>query len=198
MGRPLRASRTAARRTLAAGLALACAAFCGCATADRLADRSAERSGETVAALPEGVAYAAGFEAAVDTLRAMRFELDRIDAAAGIVTTLPKGTAGLATPWDAEQSSLSDETEDLLHDQRRTVRVTFAPDRRGFEVLAWVERRVSVGDRPDPTSVRLGSRAQDPALAARGMWPSYYAPVRRDPALERRLAAAILTRAGSR
>ena len=44
--------------------------------------------------------YAAAFDAAREVLREFRFELERVDARSGIITTRPKATAGLATLWD--------------------------------------------------------------------------------------------------
>jgi hypothetical protein len=71
--------------------------------------------------------YAAAFDAARDTLISRRFELERIDARAGVITTRPKSTSGLATPWDTEQGSLDQEVEDFFNRQQRIVRITFEP-----------------------------------------------------------------------
>jgi hypothetical protein len=66
-------------------------------------------------------------DAVRETLMDFRFGLDRIDAKRGVITTHPKRSAGLATPWDGEQSSLGQEWEDLLNEQQRVVRVEFGP-----------------------------------------------------------------------
>src|SRR5204862_8124944 len=71
--------------------------------------------------------YSKAFDATRDLLRSYHFSLERVDAAAGVITTGYKATAGLATPWDREQSGLSQEFEDLLNQQSRRVRVTFRP-----------------------------------------------------------------------
>jgi hypothetical protein len=71
--------------------------------------------------------YTAAFDAAREVLREYRFDLERIDARGGVITTRSKQTSGFATPWDAEQSSLRSEWEDLLNRQRRRVRIVFAP-----------------------------------------------------------------------
>lgn len=74
--------------------------------------------------------YVTTFEAARQALRDYRFELDRIDAHAGVITTRPKSTSGLATPWDSEQQTIGAEWEDLLNQQQRRVRIAFVPASR--------------------------------------------------------------------
>lgn len=69
------------------------------------------------------------FDLARDVLREEGFILDRVDAAAGVITTRAKTTAGIATPWDSEQSSAEQELDDLANRQQRTVRITFEPAR---------------------------------------------------------------------
>ncbi len=71
--------------------------------------------------------YPAAFDAARDVLRDMNFELQRLDARAGIITTDPKPTTGLITPWDRKQQTAAQEFEDALQHQQRIVRITFAP-----------------------------------------------------------------------
>jgi hypothetical protein len=153
--------------------------------------------------------YPAAFNAARETLLSRRFELERVDARAGVITTKPKSTSGLATPWDTEQSSLDDEFEDLLNRQQRLVRITFEPageaaagaqppdDLRAFggEVTARVEVVIERLRRPgwqlEPGAVRHSAYTQDPSLASRGMWPTYAVPFSQDPALAARLAEEI-------
>lgn len=72
-------------------------------------------------------AYASSFEHAKQVLRDQNFDLDRVDARTGVITTKPKSTAGLATPWDAEQTSLGAEADDFLSNRARVVRVWFEP-----------------------------------------------------------------------
>ncbi|MDX2016640.1 MAG: hypothetical protein SFY95_03245 [Planctomycetota bacterium] len=76
--------------------------------------------------VPAG-SYAQAFDATRDVLRSYRFTLERTDAQQGVITTAPKTTQGLASPWDAEQSSVGQEWEDFVNQQRRRVRVTFEP-----------------------------------------------------------------------
>ncbi|MCH8270455.1 MAG: hypothetical protein IH985_04490 [Planctomycetes bacterium] len=160
--------------------------------------------------------YAAAFDAARRTLRDMRFELDRVDARRGIISTHRKHSAGLATPWDREQSSLSREWEDFANHQFRTVRIIFEPvgaaapeqpasptapspaliDLRGFvgpftgTVIVVIERRSRPNRRIDTTSIRLSTFARDPIN--RG--GTFTRPIARDEHLEGRLAARIQRR----
>lgn len=156
--------------------------------------------------------YAAAFEAARDTLVAARFEIERVDAAGGVITTNAKTTAGLATPWDTEQSTLTQEWEDFVNDQQRRVRITFEPrtppagdgpiDLRTVDgpMIGRIEVVVDRIRRPnwrlEPTSMRFSSFAQDPALAGRGMAPRYEVPFTQDPLLAARFAEQIRTRLG--
>lgn len=71
--------------------------------------------------------YAEAFDHTREELGDLGFELDRIDARAGVLTTKPLSSGGLATPWDRQQTSLKSEVADLAHPQQRVVRVTFVP-----------------------------------------------------------------------
>ncbi len=147
-------------------------------------------------------AYARAFEAAKEALRAERFRVERVDARAGVITTLPKASAGLATPWDSEQSSPGQELEDALNEHRRRARVVFAPpqgdapddlrDAAGplvatFEVT--LERVQRSGWRPAPRSIRMSSFTTDPALNARGAGYGSVRTIGPDHDLAARLAA---------
>jgi len=175
---------------------------------------SAQRAGLAVEP-PAVVApdrYAATFDAARRTLRDRGFILERVDAQAGIITTQPKTTAGLATPWDREQQSFSQEIEDALQRHQRVVRVVFTanasdalsptqPDlRTGTEpltmsVLVTLQRVNVPGRKLEPEAIGRDSYYWDPELAAREMQPAYTVAVRQDEALARRLADLILAAA---
>lgn len=71
--------------------------------------------------------YASAFDAAREVLIDCRFQLERVDAAAGLITTSPKPTAGLLTPAHGEQQTFSSEFDDALNAQRRIVRIEFHP-----------------------------------------------------------------------
>lgn len=105
------------------GLALATWLLAGCAA----------RAPASVEFGVQGVAYDRAIAAARDVLLEARFEIDRIDAASGVITTLPKTSAGLLAPWDQDQTTLGQEISDATSTQRRRVRITFEPaaaDRR--------------------------------------------------------------------
>ncbi len=144
--------------------------------------------------------YPDAIAATRDVLRSYRFQIDRVDAAQGVVTTLPKPSSGIATPWDAEQSSFNQELEDLANSQERRVRVVFqrpawsSPEPgagaslpsepavgRMMHVEVTIDRVQRPGWRPTPKSVRHSTVTMDPDLAARQMWPTYSVPIRQDP-----------------
>jgi hypothetical protein len=149
--------------------------------------------------------YAAAFEATREVLRDYRFTLDRVDAAAGFISTQRKPTSGLATPWDTEQTTIRNEFEDLLNQQSRAVRVTFRPASQkpteGEYAGSWlarveviVYRTQSPGVRPSSKAVGLTTTTIDPVQASRGAWGAYEVPVSQDSALASRLARAISQR----
>jgi hypothetical protein len=173
--------------------------------------------------------YALAFDAARDALRDHRFDLNRVDGHAGVISTYVKPSAGLLSPWDGEQSSLGQEVEDLLNYQQRRVRVTFEPaeppapapaepgaagvepsspgDSGGSDIptlarsaetimriRVTVERIHRPTWRPDPSSVNLSTRSNDPDLGRRGLRPSYAVPVADDRALAARLVEDVRRR----
>lgn len=103
------------------------------------------------------------FAAAKDVLRSMRFELNRIDGREGVITTQPKFSSGLATPWDVEQSSMREEVQDLFHKHSRVVRVVLMDDALGvrIEVSAALLRTQSPGQKIAPRAVALSTTTID-------------------------------------
>src|SRR5688572_21910093 len=181
-------------------VALAAALAVGCA---------AQPVGDGGLAVPPD-RYAEVFDAARAVLRDARFDLERVDARAGVITTHPKKSIGLFSPWDGEQSTLRQEADDLFNRQRRAVRVTFetpgGPPPAGVDLLAAepaeitmrisvvVEREHQPGWRLESTSVRLNSRATDLVLAERGLTPWYTVAVAQDPAFAARLTDEVRRR----
>lgn len=155
---------------------------------------------------------AAAFSAALTELRERRFVPERIDAQAGVITTQPKRTGGLVSPWDTEQSSLADEFEDTFHYHTRTVRITIAPvappadlaneSRDLFiakapvrvEVEAFLSRRQTPHMQPQPRVLGLTTQAIDPALSPRGMTGAYDVSLSRDDDLAASIARGITRR----
>jgi len=164
--------------------------------------------------------YPLAFDAARETLRNCRFTLDRVDARMGVISTEHKDTAGFATPWDGEQSTLEQEWDDFANLNGRRVRITFEPmsrpatedprsqvvegpppvDLREIDelivarVLVFEERRARPGWRIDTQSIRHSTFTEDPELRERGMYPQYTVPTERDVLLEDRIAKEILKR----
>lgn len=157
--------------------------------------------------------YPAAFDAARLVLRDMHFDLERVDARIGVITTAAKPTAGLATPWDREQQSAGQEIEDMLQHQQRVVRITFeptpvapgegepalidlveAPEPTMMRVKVYIERVHRPNWRVDSTSIRLHSYAYDEELDKRDMVPSYDVAVAEDRDLAARLAEMIRSR----
>lgn len=180
-------ARTNSSTLCALSLGLAASVLCGCS------------SGGTTQEVTFGPgAYDAAFDAARDELRHERFPLERVDLENGVITTAPKPTQGLLSPWDGEQTSLQDEVEDFIAEQTRRVRITFdtsAADGSGTATVeAAVYRRQIAGIRPNTRAVLLTGGAFNPDLAARGVGGVYEVPVRRDDALAKRLARDIQKR----
>lgn len=150
--------------------------------------------------------YSLAFDATRQALRDARFEIERVDARAGVITTKQRATAGLASPWDSEQTTLKQEWSDLLNQHRRVVRVSFeASDSGGASgemgdardsvgpmvgvVEVVVYRRTRPGWRPETESVRLSTRTRDTSGDASSR--SQLVPIDRDELLAARLAAHI-------
>lgn len=188
------------------------AGLAGCAA------NPAPREGDPAAMSVAPGQYATMFDAARHTLRDRGFILERVDAQAGVITTQPKTTAGLVTPWDREQQSLAQEAEDLLERQQRVVSVTFEPsaqvaapsepaaadeapgsppDLRAstepftMRVHVILQRLQIPGRKLEPEAIGQSSYFWDPALGERGMQPQYVVAIRQDSKLAERLAALI-------
>ncbi|HZW10599.1 MAG TPA: hypothetical protein VFF69_11910 [Phycisphaerales bacterium] len=157
--------------------------------------------------------YESAFEATGEALRGLQFELERIDAASGVITTKRHFAPGLLEPWDPSQSGPGDEWEDALNMQAREVRVTFTPvaapapdpgdaaaapatDLRTAEgeivgsVWVTVYRQQRAGRRLESEWIGGSTVYSDPDLNARA-GARYMVPLRRDERLESRLAARI-------
>lgn len=158
--------------------------------------------------VPAGM-YPKAFDATRDLLRNYRFALERVDAAAGVITTAHKTSAGLATLWDKEQTTLGQEFEDLLNQESRVVRITFRPRTPSDpeasagepidpsqELIGRVEvivyRIQTPGLRPPSKAISLTSMSTDPQAVS---W-AYEVPVSQDSRFAARLAAKLAERIG--
>lgn len=151
-------------------------------------------------------------------LREYRFELDRIDAGEGVVSSQPKETAGAVSFWEPDQSTLKAEWDDLANRHARQVRVSFEPTGRdgagsgaaqhdpervptdardGGERTGVVEVTLLRYRRPgwklETEAVAWSAHAVDPELR-RGVGAEFWSPVRRDDELAARLARDIRER----
>ncbi len=151
-------------------------------------------------------AYAAAFEGAKDELRRAGFELDRVDARAGVITTRPSASAGFWTPWVVDEQSFDDEVDGTFNAERRIVTVRFTgaagdEDLREHQgpVAGAVEVEVFRLYRPGRTiessAIRLTSQYRDEGLTRRGLQPDITVPIGQDEALAAALASRIFARA---
>ncbi|MEM9372826.1 MAG: hypothetical protein AAGA55_04205 [Planctomycetota bacterium] len=142
--------------------------------------------------------YATVFNAARDTLADFRFTPDRVDAARGVITTLPKRSAGLASPWDREQSSLGDEARDLVHQHERVVTVVFDPpgQPQALSVDVTIYRVRRPNWRVETDAIRRSTHARNPRARQAGDEPEFREAIRADSALATRIADDLARRAG--
>lgn len=173
-------------------------------------DREVKRAETTTFAVEAG-GYAAAFDRAKRVLRDAGFILERVDAWSGVITTRPKGTAGLATIWDEEQLTVSQELDDLFNRHRRVVRITFRPGTTASTSIAGetatdlralagpftgfvhvtLERLDQPGWRLDTNSIRASTYCSDPAKILRSMEPQYVVASAEDRLLGERYATLI-------
>jgi len=154
--------------------------------------------------------YDAVFAAAREVLAKYRFGINRVDASRGVIMTFPKRTAGLASPWDSEQSTLGQELEDLANQQERTVRIEFVQSAdtepgdpesalsNSQSVIAMVEVIISRVHRPhwrvESESVRLSTHARSRNAAGHVEPNSFREPIGQDRALAERIAREITSK----
>ncbi len=161
------------------------------------ADQSPGYDAPSAIVLGEGQPYGQVFDAAREVLMDYRFAIDRVDARLGVITTYPKRTAGLASPWDREQSSMNQEWEDLVNEQRRVVRVEFDQDEQGgasATVSVELLRTHRPGWRVETESVRLSNHALRRDVNGELEPGSYLELVGLDAEFASRLALAIQDR----
>jgi hypothetical protein len=193
---------------MAAGLALLAG---GCATQNTGTTGGADAltaSGATLHLEPGK--FATAFDQSRDVLRDLGFILDRVDGQLGVITTQPKGTGGIMTPWDQEQSGFDDRLEDAVERHRRVVRIEFAPaglepgsaeirDMRAEQrpidarVTVTIYRAHQPGWRLNPLAVLDSTYTHDPQLDERGMG-LYTVAVRQDDELAHRIVERVQER----
>jgi hypothetical protein len=200
-----------AQRCLLIILLAACLA--GCARRDRV-DAPPPAAASFVVAAED---YDAAFEVAQAELRRRLFELERVDAQAGVILTRPEAGAGLLTPWTIDRGGRL--IEDTLNAQSRTVEVRFEPaeslarpprgtpsaladpdlptsPRRAegsvvVSVRVLVSRRVTPTRRLEPTAIAMSSTPAAPRLSQRNLGGVYDLPRDLDAAASARFARAM-------
>jgi hypothetical protein len=150
--------------------------------------------------------YERTFNATKDIIREARFDLARVDAARGVITTRQRASAGYLTPWVDHADSFGESVEGTVLRERRIARVRFRPDVDGEELaeadVLTVEFGVEVlrvyepGRRLDPNSIRLSSVKLDPAMRDSGLLPTFAVPRRTDLDFAERLAERLRERLG--
>ena len=198
---------------------LACVGAGGCAKSGGAAAAEAAGASTTDVATSSGTPatlhidagqFATAFDQSRDVLRDLGFILDRVDGQLGVITTQPKGSGGIATPWDQEQSGVGDRLEDAVQKHRRVVRIEFAPvgtepgsaeirdlrtEQRAIDarVAVTMYRLHQPGWRLNPQGVLDSSYTRDPQLDERGMG-LYSVAIRQDDELARRIVERISER----
>lgn len=182
----------------------------------------AARDASATFAVKEG-SYDRAFLVTRDVLRDANFEIERVDATRGVITTRARGDAGFFTPWTGYQLDAASAFEGSLNQQRRRVRVTFIPvadeaayaggggdqDRIGSQLdevasrgpwTAYVDvgvtRMQTYGLRPPPRAVLLSSVSVDPIAQAQGVSTIYEVPVSQDTAMAAAITRRIRTKLG--
>lgn len=164
--------------------------------------------------------YDDAFTAAIEALEERRLPVDRVDARAGVITSAAIDSPGLAGAGDGTQTTTRNLIQDTAHRHVRTVRIEFttperdeatAPepprssiaaspamldlrDQEGplvARVVVTVERVAYPGRRLETESVRGSSVSRDVVLQSRGVGGITRIPIRRDSALEQRLAERV-------
>lgn len=147
--------------------------------------------------------YEETISAVRDTLADARFKIDRVDAEDGIISTYPKPTAGLGTPWDSEQPTFNAEIQDLVNQHERVARVLFEGDQADLrrasgilqvqvEVIVYRVRRANW--RIETESISRSTHARDPLSVSRGQPARFSQPIRRDDIFAAELADRIRAR----
>lgn len=156
-----------------------------------------DKPAESRAAAPD---FDRAMDACKSVLREKFFDVDRVDARDGVVTSLPSTNSQWFEPWRQDNTTAGDVTRSSIATYRRTVRFDVARSPEGTFVVTprvLVERQSVAGRRIsgvlgfqtftaiDQTSLPAADAAGAPAPA------TYWYAVGRDTALEARLAEEV-------
>lgn len=188
-------------------LALVCS-LAGCAGDGGAGGRSVAPAVDDRTALVEDAvlhvdpaSYRAAFEAARDALRDAGFSIERVDAAAGVITTAPMPAlaawksgllreAGVPQGASWTAGTVEARAEFRTHDETADLREAARPLTLRFEVVERREHRPS--RRIDTTSVVYASAFSDREWSRQGLEPAFSVAARRNAAAE----AALIRRTG--
>ena len=145
------------------------------------------------------------WEAAQETLRRHRFQLDRVDRREGVITTLPVTSQHIFEFWRHDVATWSDLCESTLNPIRRSAEVTLGhgDDESSWNQLAVVVRKERLSS-PDRQFNSTGAAQQyfgDSLPSTTGIVRvtaehETWLDMGRDPAMEQHLLNKILERAG--
>ncbi|MFK7760027.1 MAG: hypothetical protein AB8C13_08775 [Phycisphaerales bacterium] len=183
------------RATLVSSVCLASALFAsGCMNSSLYS--GADYSFAPTAGDGDGVSVGdrqAIIDATRDVLIDYQFEINRVDARRGVVTTAYKSTQGIASPWDSEQGSLNHEMADFVNQHERGVRVLIDDD--GQVLVSVVVRRVHRPQwRVETESIRLSTHATVIDSDGNAQPSQFVTPIGLDEQLARRIGERIQSR----
>ncbi len=149
--------------------------------------------------------YDRAYEESIETLRAYGFVIDRQDHRFGTVTARPAGAPTIVEPWIPTHSDLDQSVANTLHDERRQITIRLEPaseDAADTSDPYQIRAEVMIERRSVPVAYVTGSTAGTRMMRTlrgmpapwkdRGIAPTYWRPLRRDPTLETHLVSAIV------
>jgi len=143
------------------------------------------------------------WEAMQDSLRRHRFQLDRVDRRAGVMTTLPEGSQHFFEIWRKDVATRTDWWAATLNPIRRWVEASISPGEDGLTKLVVVvhKERLSSPDRQFNNSGAAFQYFAESLPSTTGLARVTAADDRwldlgRDPAMEDRLLHDMLNGAG--
>ena len=172
-------------------------------------DTASEASVVSAAPAPQTIAanqYDTVFRSAVQTLRDLRFTVDRSDHRFGIVTTKPLVASSVFEPWYQDNATAQHAWASTINLRRRTVRVQLEPVSESEPTAYRLGVHVLIEQRQDPTrqlytsvvrgtSIVRSSENRYTFRSERGVESAYWREIGTDPELESRLTRQILDHA---
>ncbi len=154
----------------------------------------------TPAVLVPGTITEATWERTVDVLHAFHFSIEKENRLDGTIQTGFLTGAGLLEPWHHDSVTLNDRIESSLQPIRRQVVVRLTPGQGGFQVAVEVTKQREDPREPSRHSPGAATfpenrpRPRDLDVVLEDATPPGWINLGRDPALERVLQTAIVSR----